>query len=131
MEMCYDGALVMPSSYAVMNEDEMTYVEGGATYRGKAALNQLTNMAAVVLGYAGTVASLARVLTGGLVASGTGIGCVVALAATLGLSASLALCAYNSVCLGMAAYYYVKYKAFKVNSVSSCGYTIYTYVGKA
>lgn len=29
MEMCYDGALVMPSSYAVMNEDEMTYVEGG------------------------------------------------------------------------------------------------------
>lgn len=30
MEMCYDGALVMPSSYAVMNEEEMTYVEGGA-----------------------------------------------------------------------------------------------------
>ena len=29
MEMCYDGALVMPSSYAVMNEEEMTYVEGG------------------------------------------------------------------------------------------------------
>ena len=29
MEMCYDGALVMPRSYAVMNEEEMTYVEGG------------------------------------------------------------------------------------------------------
>ncbi len=29
MEMCYDGALVMPASYAVMNEEEMTYVEGG------------------------------------------------------------------------------------------------------
>lgn len=29
MEMCYDGALVMPSSYAVMDNDEMTYVEGG------------------------------------------------------------------------------------------------------
>ena len=29
MEMCYDGALVMPSSYAVMNEEEMTYVEAG------------------------------------------------------------------------------------------------------
>lgn len=29
MEMCYDGALVMPSSYAVMNNDEMVYVEGG------------------------------------------------------------------------------------------------------
>ena len=30
MEMCYDGALVMPSSYAVMDSDEMTYVEGGS-----------------------------------------------------------------------------------------------------
>lgn len=29
MEMCYNGALVMPSSYAVMDEEEMTYVEGG------------------------------------------------------------------------------------------------------
>lgn len=29
MEMCYEGALVMPSSYAVMSEEEMTYVEGG------------------------------------------------------------------------------------------------------
>lgn len=30
MEMCYDGALVMPKNYVVMSEDEMTYVEGGA-----------------------------------------------------------------------------------------------------
>lgn len=29
MEMCYDGALVMPSGYAVMSEDEMEYLEGG------------------------------------------------------------------------------------------------------
>lgn len=27
--MTYDGMLVMPSSYAVMNEEEMIYVEGG------------------------------------------------------------------------------------------------------
>ena len=33
MEMCYDGALVMPSNYAVMNEDEMTYVDGGVSAR--------------------------------------------------------------------------------------------------
>lgn len=32
MEMCYDGALVMPSNYVEMNEDEMTYTEGGAWY---------------------------------------------------------------------------------------------------
>ena len=31
MEMCYDGESVMPSSYGVMNEEEMTYMEGGKT----------------------------------------------------------------------------------------------------
>lgn len=30
MDRCYDGALVMPSSYAVMDEAEMMYVEGGS-----------------------------------------------------------------------------------------------------
>lgn len=30
MEMCYDNALVMPKSYSIMNEEEMTYVEGGS-----------------------------------------------------------------------------------------------------
>ncbi len=30
MEMTYDGLLVMPSSYAVMSEEEMTYLDGGA-----------------------------------------------------------------------------------------------------
>lgn len=29
MELCYEGGLVMPSSYAMMDEEEMTYVEGG------------------------------------------------------------------------------------------------------
>ena len=131
MEMCYDGALVMPSNYAVMNEDEMMYVEGGAVYKGNSALLELTNMASVVLGYAGTSFSLAKVLTGGLISSGTGVGCVVALAAALGLSAALSLTVYNSICLGLATYYYVKYKAFNVKSVSVFGYTMYTYVGKA
>lgn len=31
MEMCYAGALEMPSNYALMCEEEMTYVEGGGT----------------------------------------------------------------------------------------------------
>ena len=30
MEMTYDGTLVMPSSYVVMEENEMMYLEGGA-----------------------------------------------------------------------------------------------------
>lgn len=39
MEMCYDGALVMPSNYAVMSEDEMTYVEGGKVYTASQCRN--------------------------------------------------------------------------------------------
>ena len=31
MEMTYDGALVMPKSFAAVSEEEMTYVEGGGT----------------------------------------------------------------------------------------------------
>ena len=29
MEMCYDGSLIMPSSYTLMNDDEMCYLNGG------------------------------------------------------------------------------------------------------
>ncbi len=45
MEMCYDGALVMPSSYAVMDEEEMMYVEGGGElYFGKISTSYLTHL---------------------------------------------------------------------------------------
>lgn len=33
MEMIYDGVLVLPSSYAIMDEEEMTYIEGGVSIR--------------------------------------------------------------------------------------------------
>ena len=39
MEMCYDGALVMPKNYAVVSEEEMTYVDGGATYSASQCRN--------------------------------------------------------------------------------------------
>ena len=41
MDMCYDGALVLPSSYAVMNENEMNYVDGG--------MNMKTNLELILL----------------------------------------------------------------------------------
>ncbi len=33
MDMSYDGTLVLPSSYAVMDEEEMSYVEGGLVHQ--------------------------------------------------------------------------------------------------
>lgn len=58
MEKCYDGALVMPSSYAVMNEEEMTYVEGG----GKITINRTTinNAFKKAFGYASVIGFLAN-----------------------------------------------------------------------
>ena len=50
MDMCYEGVLVMPSSYAVMNEEEMTYVEGGSPVVLEAILAAITIGAA---GYGG------------------------------------------------------------------------------
>ena len=48
MVMTYDGALVMPSSYAVMEQEEMTYVEGGGTFTlkmNKAAVKYIAQTA--------------------------------------------------------------------------------------
>ena len=42
MEMCYDGSLVMPSNYAVMDEDEMMDVDGGEIYISNKRLHDLT-----------------------------------------------------------------------------------------
>lgn len=44
MEMCYDGALVMPSSYAVMDEEEMYYVEGGKYLSKNQCINGLATI---------------------------------------------------------------------------------------
>lgn len=45
MEMTYDGVLTMPSSYAVMDEQEMTYVEGGDNvYRMSLAMQKVILM---------------------------------------------------------------------------------------
>lgn len=45
MDMCYEGALVMPSSYAVMDEEEMTYVEGGGAFSLEGALRYVAELA--------------------------------------------------------------------------------------
>ena len=53
MEMCCDGALVLPSSYAVLDEKEMTYVEGGVALPNWLVGNAI-NLAIDVLVVGGT-----------------------------------------------------------------------------
>lgn len=48
MDMCYNGTLVMPSSYVMMDENEMRYVDGGtSTVKGTA--KSLKNQAAALM----------------------------------------------------------------------------------
>lgn len=100
MEMCYDGTLVMPANYAVVSEDEMTYVDGGmfiipsnsasttTTTTTKVSVtlsaSQCNELAAVLAigGGGGTIATAAISLLAALT-GGTGAAIVVAV---MGLS---------------------------------------------
>ncbi|MCI9370376.1 MAG: hypothetical protein HFH65_08685 [Lachnospiraceae bacterium] len=76
MEMCYDGTLVMPSSYIAMDEEEMTYVEGGGTIKLNFSRDflrdcltaTLSGVTAIVCGIIGTVAGgpLGCIIGGGI-----------------------------------------------------------------
>lgn len=48
MEMCYNGALVMPSNYAVVNDNEMEYVEAG--WSGKTFARNLAGCLTIISG---------------------------------------------------------------------------------
>lgn len=55
MDMCYDGTLVMPSNCVVMDEEEMTYVDGGGyisynTIRGVILTACINPIAATLVG---------------------------------------------------------------------------------
>lgn len=97
MEMCYAGALVMPSSYVFINEEEMRYVEGGAKKLIKTLSPTQCNRLAA-----------AACIAGGLVTALCGMATIVsAVAAAMScgtLTAATAICAgITTVAAGMTA----------------------------
>lgn len=73
MDMCYNEALVMPSSYAVMDEEEMTYVEGGGTVKVIASASTVRTLCRAGVALIGALIGevfggpvLARLLSGAL-----------------------------------------------------------------
>lgn len=78
MEMCYDGALVMPKNYAVVSEDEMTYIDGGAmAWYWKAAIIAGVVVAGVALAVAlayGQVGLVAKIMGLTIRAAATDLG---------------------------------------------------------
>ena len=102
MEMCYDGALVMPSSYAVMDEEEMMYVEGSWSFK----YSGLKNICGIPVGayftLSGTVSDMAWIAAAGgafvatiagLLLTIPGIGGALALKATVAGGAFVAFAA--------------------------------------
>ena len=49
MDMCYDGTLVMPREFAMMDEEEMTYTEGGG-WNGKVFVRNLAGFLSLAAG---------------------------------------------------------------------------------
>lgn len=129
MEMTYDGTLVMPSNFVVMNDTEMTYLEGGKVVTVTGQASKLKNIAA---GFMTAWASL----TGGYtysaaaaVASGVGV----AVGVIAGIGASYCAFAANEY---RAAFNYFSTRTgntniYKMNTISFVGIITGVEVGLA
>lgn len=100
MVMTYDGALVMPSSYAVMEQEEMTYVEGGGTVRVTVKKSTIQNLISVISGaVTGTAVALALDSLGIKIAAAIELGT----AGTATLAVGAFLVAWNGWAVGIAS----------------------------
>ena len=72
MEMCYNGSLVMPGNYAVVSEEEMTYVVGGWSSTTYGTLNNIKWRVngAIAVCIAGDACALGMGVCGGVVIGG-------------------------------------------------------------
>lgn len=82
MTMTYDGTMVMPSKFVVVEQNEMTYLEGGAvsTYKGSAkqasafCAGLMTAWWSLATGYGYTAATTAATAVGLPVSAIAGVG---------------------------------------------------------
>ena len=91
MEMTYNGTLVMPANYAVVNEEEMTYVEGGGFFD---AVKEFAS------GIGLTITSLS-LLSGASATTVAGTAVTTALVATPGGLMVLGICVVGGVATGI------------------------------
>lgn len=117
MEMCYDGALVMPSSFAVVEQDEMSYVNGGGTFsktvRGNAAKLRVAHYFGVS---AASFVALKASIVGIIAGAPTVVGCLAACVAALGSWMKGVTSVFNAVA---SLIYTIKYNGFKYSGFST------------
>lgn len=122
MEMCYDGALVMPSNCVLVNEDEMMYIDGGTRYYS------LTGLFSLIIGTGtGAVSVYKSVKTLAKIGAEA---VKKALSATCrGIVGYLSLVWYASQ-IATACMYLKKYGTYSVNTYSIWDYGIANYVSR-
>ena len=88
MTMTYDGTMVMPKNYAVVTEDEMTYVEGGGTLKYSVSFRFTDALCQAA--YAGGISTVIGTITACVSAAlgATGIGAI-AIGAVVGFASSI------------------------------------------
>ena len=107
MDMCYDGTLVMPSNCVVMDEEEMTYVEGGQIVSGAggwavaASLGICAVFMNAVTGTFGLATALAFTAT--VIGAPTIVVGIIGALATIMIGCSAAVVACVAACLTTAA----------------------------
>jgi len=121
---------VMPSNYALMSEEEMTYVEGGgwSTYKGLEALAGITTMC----GAGFVAAGLTKAAGEALVASAcTGVGLVAAIGLACGVALGITATAYQfgmAVCAAtIMIASYKQTKSFSKAGYKACSYSAWTF----
>ena len=121
--------LALPTSYVDVDNEEMEYVDGGEwnSYRGNAALLELTNMYANCWLFAGVTK---KMVAAAVACATTGIGVGLAIATSLGIGCGLALTVLQGSLAAIASSYYLSDRGFKANSYSACGWAIYTGVSR-
>lgn len=62
IKMVYDGTLVMPTSYALMDREELTYVDGGGTFKVQIGEKSFVMGALGVLGGGATATAISAAL---------------------------------------------------------------------
>lgn len=126
MEMCYDGALVMPNNYAVVDEEEMTYVEGGgwSSYTGLEAIGIISAMCGAAVG-TGALAGKAAAFTGALAASSNPVGWIGALIGAFATCGLVGLTILNGSYAAVAAAFFFE-SWIKTKSFSQAGFQVYS-----
>ncbi|MEY8425828.1 hypothetical protein AALB52_24770 [Lachnospiraceae bacterium 38-14] len=125
MEMCYDGALVMPSSYAVMSEDEMTYVEGGMSGRTRTREDRVC-VASFIAAATGALAKLS--FKAFKMLAKTACSAVLAFFGCIGTAALIAATAYEGVLASIAAGCAAKNKNYSYKCYGFGNISLYTMV---